>query len=279
MIYDYMERATRSQMAKDYEDFFYVLKNQLGGVIQLKFANHFMSHCGDTFGLMVEVGLLKRFYMGGMVVYQLQYSNELSSHNVRKITRDMLIRSALRLEQYKTAGCKTFAEIRKYGSNGNNQSANINKELLERYDTALNNKYGILIENLTTADSVSVLYKLKAQNIFIDCVRVQGRTIKPYISIYNINIEKPSKMAGRIAYAYREITSLFTDYVAGVDVMPTITIHEFGDMTMFNELTYNELLDKHFQDMGCYDLETLQGKVIFNVYTNKSKTPYANILN
>jgi len=48
---------------------------------------------------------------------------------------------------------------------------------------------------------------------------------------------------------------------------------------MFNELTYNELLDKHFQDMGCYDLETLQGKVIFNVYTNKSKTPYANILN
>ena len=279
MKYDYMERATRTQILKDYEDFFYVLKNHLGGVIQLKFCNHFMSHSGNILNLICEVGLLKRFYMGGMVVYQLQYSNELSSHNVRKITRDMLIRSALRLEQYKKAGCKNFTDIRNYGGNGNNLSANVNKALLERYDTVLNTKYGILIENLTSAESLSTLYKLKAQNVFIDFVKVNKNTIKPRISIYNINVEKPRKMAGRIAYAYTQIVDLFTDYVAGTEVKPIITIHEFGDMEMFNVLTYQYLLDNYFQDMGCYDLESLQEKVIFNVYENNSKTPYSNILN
>jgi len=278
MKYDYMERATRSQLIKDYEDFFYVLKNQLGGVIQLKFSNYFLSHSSDIFGMMMDVGLLKRIYMSGMVVFQLQYSNELSSHNVGKVTRDMLIRSALRMEQYKKAGLKNFKEIRNYGMRGNNHSANINKQVLERYDIGLNKK-GILIENLTSKETLSVLYQLKSQNIFIDFVKVKDRIIKPHISIYNINIEKPKKMAGRIAFAHNQIVSIFTDYIAGTEVQPTITIHEFGDMEMFNNLSYQELLKNHCNEMGCYDLEMLYEKVIFNVYQNKSKTQYANILN
>lgn len=273
-----MERATRSQLIKDYEDFFYVLKNHLGGVIQLKFSNYFLSHSSDIFGMMMDVGLLKRIYMSGMVVFQLQYSNELSSHNVGKVTRDMLIRSALRLEHYKKVGLKTFKEIRDYGKNGNNQSANINKQMLERYDIALNKK-GILIENLTSAETLSTLYQLKSQNIFIDFVKVNNRIIKPHISIYNINIEKPKKMAGRIAFAYNQMVSVFTDYIAGTEVQPIITIHEFGDMEMFNNLTYQELLRNHYNTMGCYDMEMLCKKVIFNVYENKSKTPFSNILN
>jgi len=278
MKYDYMERATRSQLIKDYEDFFWVLKNHLGGVIQLKFSNYFLSHSSDIFGMMMDVGLLKKFYMNGMVVFQLQYSNELSSHNVGKVTRDMLLRSALRMEQYKKAGLKTFAEIKEYGMRGNNYSANINQQVLERYDVGLNKK-GILIEDLTSKETLSILYQLKSQNIFIDCVKVKGRIIKPHISIYNINIEKPKKMAGRIAFAHNQIVSIFTDYITGTEVQPTITIHEFGDMELFNNLTYQELLKSHYNDMGCYDLEMLCNKVIFNVYENKSKTPYSNILN
>ena len=278
MKYDYMERATRSQLIKDYEDFFWVLKNQLGGVIQLKFSNYFLSHSSDIFGMMIDVGLLKRIYMSGMVVYQLQYSKELSSHNVGKVTRDMLIRSALRLEQYKKTGLKSFKEIREYGLRGNNHSANTIKQVLERYDAGLNKK-GILIENLTSKETISVIYQLKSQNIFIDFVKVKGRIIKPHISIYNINIEKPRKMADRIAFAHNQVVSIFTDYIAETEVMPTITIHEFGDMEMFNNLTYQELLKNHYNELGCYDLEMLCEKIVFNVYENKSKTQYSNILN
>ena len=177
-----------------------------------------------------------------------------------------------------TSSVKTFSEIRKHGSYGNNVSANINKDLLDRYDYNLNKK-GILIENLTNPENVSILYKLKSQNVFIDGIRVKDRVIRPQISIYNINVEKAKKMSNRIAYAYSEIVGMFTDYIAGVDVKPTVVIHGFGDLEMFNNLVYQDLLKNHYQEMGCYDLETLQEKVKFNTYKNKSKTPYSNILN
>ncbi len=278
MKYNFLSRSARSSCIKEYSDFFDVLKNLLGGVVQPKYASHFMSHASEVLGFMCEIGLLKRVYVGGLLIYQLQYSDELSSRNVRKITREMIIRSALRMKHYKSLGMTGFDEIKKYGQRGNNRSENINKELLLRYDTALN-KRGILIENLTSPDSVSLLYKLKAQNVYIDFVKVNDRTIKPQISIYNINIDKPNKMSGRIAFAYSEITSLFTDYIADVKVEPTIYIHEFGDMEMFNSLVCTDLLKNHFQEMGCYDIESLQEKVIFKVYENRSKTPYSNILN
>ena len=115
--------------------------------------------------------------------------------------------------------------------------------------------------------------------MFIDGIRVKDRVIRPQISIYNINVEKAKKMANRIAFAYSEIVGMFTDYIAGVEVKPTILIHGFGDLEMFNNLTYQDLLKNHYQEMGCYDLETLQEKVKFNTYKNKSKTPYSNILN
>lgn len=278
MKYDFLERGARTNCIKDYEDFFYVLKKHLGGVVQQKYVAYFLNHTSEIMSLMCELGLLKRVYLSGMMVYQLQYSNELSSHNVGKITKDMLIRSALRMEHYKSLGLKTFAEIRKHGGYGNNVSANINKDLLERYDYNLNKK-GILIENLTNPENVSILYKLKSQNVFIDGIRVKDRVIRPQISIYNINVEKAKKMSGRIAYAYSEITSMFTDYIAGVDVKPTVVIHGFGDLEMFNNLVYQDLLKNHYQELGCYDLESLQEKVKFNTYKNKSKTPYSNILN
>lgn len=278
MKYDFLERGARTNCIKDYEDFFYVLKKHLGGVVQQKYVSYFLNHTSEIMSLMCELGLLKRVYLSGMMVYQLQYSNELSSHNVGKITKDMLIRSALRMEHYKSLGLKTFAEIRKHGGYGNNVSANINRDLLERYDYNLNKK-GILIENLTNPENVSILYKLKSQNVFIDGIRVKDRVIRPQISIYNINVEKSKKMSNRIAYAYSEITGMFTDYIAGVDVKPTITIHGFGDLEMFNNLVYQDLLKNHYQEMGCYDLESLQEKVKFNTYKNKSKTPYSNILN
>lgn len=278
MKYDFLERGARTNCIKDYEDFFYVLKKHLGGVVQQKYVAYFLNHTSEIMSLMCELGLLKRVYLSGMMVYQLQYSNELSSHNVGKITKDMLIRSALRMEHYKFLGLKTFAEIRKHGGFGNNVSANINKDLLERYDYNLNKK-GILIENLTNPENVSILYKLKSQNVFIDGIRVKDRVIRPQISIYNINVEKAKKMSNRIAYAYSEITGMFTDYIAGVDVKPTVVIHGFGDLEMFNNLVYQDLLKNHYQEMGCYDLESLQEKVKFNTYKNKSKTPYSNILN
>ena len=278
MKYDFLERGARTNCIKDYEDFFYVLKKHLGGVVQQKYVAYFLNHTSEIMSLMCELGLLKRVYLSGMMVYQLQYSNELSSHNVGKITKDMLVRSALRMEHYKSLGLKTFADIRKHGGYGNNVSANINKDLLERYDYNLNKK-GILIENLTNPENVSILYKLKSQNVFIDGIRVKDRVIRPQISIYNINVEKSKKMSNRIAYAYSEITGMFTDYIAGVDVKPTITIHGFGDLEMFNNLVYQDLLKNHYQEMGCYDLESLQEKVKFNTYKNKSKTPYSNILN
>lgn len=278
MKYDFLERGARTNCIKDYEDFFYVLKKYLGGVVQQKYVAHFLNHTSEIMSLMCELGLLKRVYLSGMMVYQLQYSNELSSHNVGKITKDMLVRSALRMEHYKSLGLKTFAEIRKHGSFGNNVSSNINKDLLERYDYNLNKK-GILIENLTNPENVSILYKLKSQNVFIDGIRVKDRVIRPQISIYNINVEKAKKMSSRIAYAYSEITGMFTDYIAGVEVKPTILIHGFGDLEMFNNLVYQDLLKNHYQEMGCYDLESLQEKVKFNTYKNKSKTPYSNILN
>ena len=278
MKYDFLERGARTNCIKDYEDFFYVLKKHLGGVVQQKYVAYFLNHTSEIMSLMCELGLLKRVYLSGMMVYQLQYSNELSSHNVGKITKDMLIRSALRMEHYKSLGLKTFAEIRKHGGYGNNVSANINKDLLERYDYNLNKK-GILIENLTNPENVSILYKLKSQNVFIDGIRVKDRVIRPQISIYNINVEKSKKMSNRIAYAYSEITGMFTDYIAGVEVKPTVVIHGFGDLEMFNNLVYQDLLKNHYQEMGCYDLESLQEKVKFNTYKNKSKTPYSNILN
>lgn len=278
MKYDFLERGARTNCIKDYEDFFYVLKKHLGGVVQQKYVAYFLNHTSEIMSLMCELGLLKRVYLSGMMVYQLQYSNELSSHNVGKITKDMLVRSALRMEHYKSLGLKTFAEIRKHGSFGNNVSANINKDLLERYDYNLNKK-GILIENLTNPENVSILYKLKSQNVFIDGIRVKDRVIRPQISIYNINVEKAKKMSGRIAYAYSEIVGMFTDYIAGVDVKPTVVIHGFGDLEMFNNLVYQDLLKNHYQEMGCYDLESLQEKVKFNTYKNKSKTPYSSILN
>ena len=278
MKYDFLERGARTNCIKDYEDFFYVLKKHLGGVVQQKYVAYFLNHTSEIMSLMCELGLLKRVYLSGMMVYQLQYSNELSSHNVGKITKDMLVRSALRMEHYKSLGLKTFADIRKHGGYGNNVSANINKDLLERYDYNLNKK-GILIENLTNPENVSILYKLKSQNVFIDGIRVKDRVIRPQISIYNINVEKSKKMSNRIAYAYSEITGMFTDYIAGVDVKPTITIHGFGDLEMFNNLVYQDLLKNHYQEMGCYDLESLQEKVKFNTYKNKSKIPYSNILN
>ena len=278
MKYDFLERGARTNCIKDYEDFFYVLKKHLGGVVQQKYVAYFLNHTSEIMSLMCELGLLKRVYLSGMMVYQLQYSNELSSHNVGKITKDMLIRSALRMEHYKSLGLKTFAEIRKHGTYGNNLSANINNEILERYDYNLNKK-GILIENLTNPENVSTLYKLKSQNVFIDGIRVKDRVIRPQISIYNINVEKAKKMSNRIAFAYSEIVSMFTDYIAGIEVKPTVLIHGFGDLEMFNNLTYQDLLKNHYQEMGCYDLETLQEKVKFNTYKNKSRTPYSNILN
>lgn len=278
MKYDFLERGARTNCIKDYEDFFYVLKKHLGGVVQQKYVSYFLNHTSEIMSLMCELGLLKRVYLSGMMVYQLQYSNELSSHNVGKITKDMLVRSALRMEHYKSLGLKTFAEIRKHGGFGNNVSANINKDLLERYDYNLNKK-GILIENLTNPENVSILYKLKSQNVFIDGIRVKDRVIRPQISIYNINVEKPKKMSNRIAFAYFEIVGMFTDYISGVDVKPTVVIHGFGDLEMFNNLVYQDLLKNHYQEMGCYDLESLQEKVKFNTYKNKSKTPYSNILN
>ena len=278
MKYDFLERGARTNCIKDYEDFFYVLKKHLGGVVQQKYVAYFLNHTSEIMSLMCELGLLKRVYLSGMMVYQLQYSNELSSHNVGKITKDMLIRSALRMEHYKSLGLNTFAEIRKHGGFGNNVSANINKDLLERYDYNLNKK-GILIENLTNPENVSILYKLKSQNVFIDGIRVKDRVIRPQISIYNINVEKSKKMSNRIAYAYSEITGMFTDYIADVEVKPTVVIHGFGDLEMFNNLVYQDLLKNHYQEMGCYDLESLQEKVKFNTYKNKSKTPYSNILN
>lgn len=278
MKYDFLERGARTNCIKDYEDFFYVLKKHLGGVVQQKYVAYFLNHTSEIMSLMCELGLLKRVYLSGMMVYQLQYSNELSSYNVGKITKEMLIRSALRMEHYNSLGLKTFAEIRKHGSFGNNVSANINKDLLERYDYNLNKK-GILIENLTNPENVSILYKLKSQNVFIDGIRVKDRIIRPQISIYNINVEKAKKMSNRIAYAYSEITGMFTDYIAGVEVKPTVVIHGFGDLEMFNNLVYQDLLKNHYQEMGCYDLESLQEKVKFNTYKNKSKTPYSNILN
>lgn len=278
MKYDFLERGARTNCIKDYEDFFYVLKKHLGGVVQQKYVAYFLNHTSEIMSLMCELGLLKRVYLSGMMVYQLQYSNELSSHNVGKITKDMLVRSALRMEHYKSLGLKTFAEIRKHGSFGNNVSANINKDLLERYDYNLNKK-GILIENLTNPENISILYKLKSQNVFIDGIRVKDRVIRPQISIYNINVEKAKKMSNRIAYAYSEIVGMFTDYIAGVEVKPTVVIHGFGDLEMFNNLVYQDLLKNHYQEMGCYDLESLQEKVKFNTYKNKSKTPYSNILN
>ena len=278
MKYDFLERGARTNCIKDYEDFFYVLKKHLGGVVQQKYVAYFLNHTSEIMSLMCELGLLKRVYLSGMMVYQLQYSNELSSHNVGKITKDMLVRSALRMEHYKSLGLKTFAEIRKHGGYGNNVSSNINKDLLERYDYNLNKK-GILIENLTNPENISILYKLKSQNVFIDGIRVKDRVIRPQISIYNINVEKSKKMSNRIAYAYSEITGMFTDYIAGVEVKPTILIHGFGDLEMFNNLVYQDLLKNHYQEMGCYDLESLQEKVKFNTYKNKSKTPYSNILN
>ena len=278
MKYDFLERGARTNCIKDYEDFFYVLKKHLGGVVQQKYVAYFLNHTSEIMSLMCELGLLKRVYLSGMMVYQLQYSNELSSHNVGKITKDMLVRSALRMEHYKSLGLKTFAEIRKHGGYGNNVSANINKDLLERYDYNLNKK-GILIENLTNPENISILYKLKSQNVFIDGIRVKERVIRPQISIYNINVEKAKKMSNRIAYAYSEIVGMFTDYIAGVEVNPTILIHGFGDLEMFNNLVYQDLLKNHYQEMGCYDLESLQEKVKFNTYKNKSKTPYSNILN
>ena len=186
MKYDFLERGARANCIKDYEDFFYVLKKHLGGVVQQKYVGYFLNHTSEIMSMMCGLGLLKRVYLRGMMVYQLQYSNELSSRNVGKITKDMLIRSALRMEHYKSLGLKTFAEIRKHGTYGNNLSANINKEILERYDYNLNKK-GILIENLTSPENVSTLYKLKSQNIFIDGIRVKDRVIRPQISIYNIN--------------------------------------------------------------------------------------------
>lgn len=278
MKYNFLERGARTNCIKDYEDFFYVLKKHLGGVVQQKYVAYFLNHTSEIMSLMCELGLLKRVYLSGMMVYQLQYSNELSSHNVGKITKDMLIRSALRMEHYKSLGLKTFAEIRKHGGFGNNVSANINKDLLERYDYNLNKK-GILIENLTNPENISILYKLKSQNVFIDGIRVKDRVIRPQISIYNINVEKAKKMSGRIAYAYSEIVGMFTDYIAGVEVKPTVVIHGFGDLEMFNNLVYQDLLKNHYQEMGCYELESLQEKVKFNTYKNKSKTPYSNILN
>ena len=278
MKYEFLERGARTNCINDYADFFYVLKKHLGGVVQQKYVAYFLNHTSEIMSLMCELGLLKRVFLSGMLVYQLQYSNELSSHNVGKITKDMLIRSALRMEHYKSLGLKTFAEIRKHGTYGNNLSANINKEILERYDYNLNKK-GILIENLTNPENVSILYKLKSQNVFIDGIRVKDRVIRPQISIYNINVEKSKKMSNRIAFAYSEIVSMFTDYITGVEVKPTVLIHGFGDLEMFNTLTYQDLLKNHYQEMGCYDLETLQKKVKFNTYKNKSKTPYSNILN
>ncbi len=278
MKYDFLERGARTNCIKDYEDFFYVLKKHLGGVVQQKYVSYFLNHTSEIMSLMCELGLLKRVYLSGMMVYQLQYSNELSSHNVGKITKDMLVRSALRMEHYNSLGLKTFAEIRKHGGFGNNVSANINKDLLERYDYNLNKK-GILIENLTNPENVSILYKLKSQNVFIDGIRVKDRVIRPQISIYNINVEKAKKMSNRIAYAYSEIVGMFTDYIAGVDVKPTVVIHGFGDLEMFNNLVYQDLLKNHYQEIGCYDLESLQEKFKFNTYKNKSKTPYSNILN
>lgn len=278
MKYNFLERGARTNCIKDYEDFFYVLKKHLGGVVQQKYVAYFLNHTSEIMSLMCELGLLKRVYLSGMMVYQLQYSNELSSHNVGKITKDMLIRSALRMEHYKSLGLKTFAEIRKHGGYGNNVSANINKDLLERYDYNLNKK-GILIENLTNPENISILYKLKSQNVFIDGIRVKDRVIRPQISIYNINVEKSKKMSNRIAFAYSEIVGMFTDYIAGVEVKPTVVIHGFGDLEMFNNLVYQDLLKNHYQEMGCYDLESLQEKVKFNTYKNKSKTPYSNILN
>ena len=278
MKYDFLERGARTNCIKDYEDFFYVLKKHLGGVVQQKYVAYFLNHTSEIMSLMCELGLLKRVYLSGMMVYQLQYSNELSSNNVGKITKDMLVRSALRMEHYNSLGLKTFAEIRKHGGYGNNVSANINKDLLERYDYNLNKK-GILIENLTNPENVSILYKLKSQNVFIDGIRVKDRVIRPQISIYNINVEKAKKMSNRIAYAYSEITGMFTDYIAGVEVKPTVVIHGFGDLEMFNNLVYQDLLKNHYQEMGCYELESLQEKVKFNTYKNKSKTPYSNILN
>lgn len=278
MKYDFLERGARTNCIKDYEDFFYVLKKHLGGVVQQKYVAYFLNHTSEIMSLMCELGLLKRVYLSGMMVYQLQYSNELSSHNVGKITKDMLVRSALRMEHYKSLGLKTFADIRKHGGYGNNVSANINKDLLERYDYNLNKK-GILIENLTNPENVSILYKLKSQNVFIDGIRVKDRVIRPQISIYNINVEKSKKMSNRIAFAYSEIVSMFTDYITGVEVKPTVLIHGFGDLEMFNNLVYQDLLKNHYQEMGCYDLESLQEKVKFNTYKNKSKIPYSNILN
>lgn len=140
MKYDFLEPGARTNCIKDYEDFFYVLKKHLGGVVQQKYVSYFLNHTSEIMSLMCELGLLKRVYLSGMMVYQLQYSNELSSHNVGKITKDMLVRSALRMEHYKSLGLKTFAEIRKHGGYGNNVSANINRDLLERYDYNLNKK-------------------------------------------------------------------------------------------------------------------------------------------
>jgi len=278
MKYDFLSRSARTNCINEYGDFFYVLKKHLGGVVQQKYVAYFLNHSSEILSFMCEIGLLKRFYVSGLLVYQLQYSKELSSYNVGKVTKDMLIRSALKMEHYRFLGLTTFAAIKKYGSKGNNLSANINRELLERYDVNLNKK-GILIENLTSEENISILYKLKSQNVFIDGVRVNNRTISPIISIYNINVANPKKMSSRIAYAFSEIVGMFTDYIAGVDVEPSIYIHEFGDMEMFNHLVYQDLINNHYQEIGCYDIESLQEKVKFNLYQNKSKTPYSNILN
>ena len=69
-------------------------------------------------------------------------------------------------------------------------------------------------------------------------------------------------MSNRIAYAYSEITGMFTDYIAGVDVKPTITIHGFGDLEMFNNLVYQDLLKNHYQENT---LELLQKRIYQNL--------------
>ena len=81
MKYDFLERGARTNCIKDYEDFFYVLKKHLGGVVQQKYVAYFLNHTSEIMSLMCELGLLKRVFLSGMLVY---FRRDTKARNIRK---------------------------------------------------------------------------------------------------------------------------------------------------------------------------------------------------
>ena len=278
MDFDFLKKDAKKMCIQKYEDFLFVLKNQLCGVVQPKFIRNNFNRTSEALSFMVEVGVLNRVHFGGMTVYQLNYSKDLEIFNVRKITKDMVVRSAIRMEHFRSIGLNSFADIRAYASHGNNLSVNNNSDVLRRLDEEFKRRE-IFMTDFTCDENLKILYRLKANDIYIERIKIKDRTVKPQLVMYNMGISKGAKLASKIIMAYEGITDIFTDYQAGTKVEPTICVRAFGNQEMVNMVACDELL-KH-PELGFYDMDRLSEKIKFisHELPNVSKYPYSNILN